>query len=431
LEREESYDAVVIGSGLGGLLAAARIAKAGGRVLVAERLPRAGGRFTTYPQDGCEIATGALHLVPHGGTGVLAQELAGLGLPWEFVRRDALASFHARGRHRIWWRRGGVAGLFGWRANLDLARIAARLKWGRPGPEVEEDSFGAWIRGQTRDALVRALFERFCEFALSISAEQLTFREMREVIHCVLRYGLPAVPSGGCRAVVEGLCKFVEDRGGTIATSTQAVAIRCTPTPRRVRGVELRSRRSEATTEIAAGRVVSDVGPKETAKLLERDCPDLQLASDAREAAGMKLHVLSPRSLIPHNGILFCLDTQRISGIVQVSNAVPALAPADMHLLDTFQVLKSDDIARERALALEDLRQVFGAGFERCRLIGSSAFRGPWPVNRLPQGADEQNQEPVPGLLLVGDAYKPSGHMMVEGVAGSVRRIARRLETAP
>src|SRR5439155_12853984 len=145
-------------------------------------------------------------------------------------------------------------------------------------------------------------------------------------------------------------------------------------------------------------------------------------------AAGLKLHVLSDRSLIRHNGIMFCLDTQRISGIVQVSNAVPSVAPAGMHMLDTFQILMSDDFARERRLAVEDLRQVFGAAFDRhCQVVRASSFRAAWPVNRAIQGRDYRDQEPLPGLILVGDAYKQPGYMMVEGVASSVRAIARRL----
>jgi hypothetical protein len=32
----------------------------------------------------------------------------------------------------------------------------------------------------------------------------------------------------------------------------------------------------------------------------------------------------------------------------------------------------------------------------------------------------------MPGLVMVGDAYKPAGHMMVEGVAAGVSRVAPR-----
>ncbi len=48
------------------------------------------------------------------------------------------------------------------------------------------------------------------------------------------------------------------------------------------------------------------------------------------------------------------------------------------------------------------------------------AYRGEWPVNRIAQGTDVPSRTPVEGLYLVGDAVKPSGYLMVEGVAQSV-----------
>lgn len=41
-------------------------------------------------------------------------------------------------------------------------------------------------------------------------------------------------------------------------------------------------------------------------------------------------------------------------------------------------------------------------------------------MNRIAQGADVAPETSVQGLYLVGDAVKPSGYLMVEGVAQSV-----------
>ena len=49
------YDAIVIGSGLGGLTAGAVSAKAGKRVLVLERNERFGGAATVYQHNGLSI----------------------------------------------------------------------------------------------------------------------------------------------------------------------------------------------------------------------------------------------------------------------------------------------------------------------------------------------------------------------------------------
>ena len=59
-----------------------------------------------------------------------------------------------------------------------------------------------------------------------------------------------------------------------------------------------------------------------------------------------------------------------------------------------------------------------------------SAYRGEWPVNRIAQGADVASHTPVQGLYLVGDAVKPSGYLMVEGVAQSVNQFLDLLAEA-
>ena len=64
---------------------------------------------------------------------------------------------------------------------------------------------------------------------------------------------------------------------------------------------------------------------------------------------------------------------------------------------------------------------MFGETFDKhCRILTVSAYRGEWPVNRISQGTDVPSNTPVQGLYLVGDAVKPSGYLMVEGVAQSV-----------
>ena len=57
-ERSD-WDVIVIGAGLGGLLAAAILARRGRRVLVLERETQVGGRLRSYDVDGYVIDAGA------------------------------------------------------------------------------------------------------------------------------------------------------------------------------------------------------------------------------------------------------------------------------------------------------------------------------------------------------------------------------------
>jgi phytoene dehydrogenase-like protein len=426
-----TYDTFVIGGGLGGLLAAASACRSGQSVLVVERLPYPGGRFTTVAQEGTEVTTGALHLVPHGHGGVLARLLADLGVGFRGVPGNVFVSFFAEGQSFSSQNVFQVARHFSWAARVEFVRAVARLlalPSGRGG-----DSFQSLLDRSVGDPRLMRLFERFVEFAMSVTAEEISCRDVREVCLNILRYGLPEAPVGGCKAVIEDLVESIERQHGTIRTMTEVVGLIYDDRAERVVGARIRDRVTGLEEEISARQVVSDAGPRATTRLLGDDASDrLVLAEQPSVARGLKLHVVSDKSLIPHNGIMFCLDTQRISGIVQVSNAVPAVVPDGMYMLDTFQVLRSDDIAEERRLAVEDLRYIFGADYDRhCRVLRSSAFRGSWPVNHVTQGNDRFSQTPIPGLVMVGDAYKPPGHMMVEGVAGSVRKVLPIIERRP
>ncbi len=287
---------------------------------------------------------------------------------------------------------------------------------------AEARPFADWLSSQTRDPAIHHFFESFVQFAVCVTASQISFGELRAIHQNVLRYGMPGTPVGGCGAVVERLAEFIRGRGGDILTGVEVTRIAANA---RVRGVQWRDRRSGETTSLPAPLVVSDAGPDATRDLLGDTTASF---GPPPKAAGLKLHIVADRSLIPHNGIMLCLDTRRVSGMVEISRSVPSVVPTGKHMIDTFQVMRTDSLTEERDLAVADLRDIFGHDFDRhCRIVRTSAFRNRWPVNQALQGCDLRDQEPIPGLIMVGDAYKSRGHIMVEGVAAGVRRVAPAL----
>ena len=208
-----------------------------------------------------------------------------------------------------------------------------------------------------------------------------------------------------------------------------------------------RTEQGDAFKEMPVGTDVSRSGGEEGDTLPRRSVADTLLlpTPDAihrslpnipsfpspiiHEAVGLKIHILSDVSLIPHKGIMYCLDTQRIAGMVQPTNSEPRLAPAGKHLLISHQVIQSNNVEEERALALADLRMMFGETFDKhCHILTMGTYRGEWPVNRMAQGEDARAETETKGLYLVGDAVKPSGYLMVEGVAQSVNRFLDALD---
>ena len=83
--------AAIIGAGLGGLLAGAKLSKAGYDVEIFERLPFMGGRFANLEYKGFRLSTGALHMIPHGSRGPLALMLKEAGAQVNIIDSDPMA----------------------------------------------------------------------------------------------------------------------------------------------------------------------------------------------------------------------------------------------------------------------------------------------------------------------------------------------------
>ena len=419
LSDSSKVDVLVIGGGLGGLLTAASLARTGSRVLVAEQSRRLGGRFSSYQHRGYAIPTGALHYVPHGPTGVLGQELIRLGLTGLIERGNVFASVYQRGKHVVLRRPIDILRLLGPLEAMQLILLMLRLKSVKQLTEPE--TFGSCLRRHTKNENILSLWETFSEFALSITIDDIAYEEMRSVIKAVNNFGEPGMVKGGCANIVDHLADCLRIHGGLIFCGTEVRAINLKNG--HVVSAELFDRESGQIHHVVVDNIVSNISPLETVKLLPSPHnEDLSNMLNGLPAAkGLKVHFSSNISLIPHTGIMFCVGTRRISGVVQPTNVDPTLAPPGKHLLIGFQIPKSSDLAAERELAIEDLRDIFGSDFDdHCEVLSFTVFQNEkWPVNRAKQGRDFRGSIDVKGLWFVGDAVKPEGYVMVEGVAKS------------
>jgi phytoene dehydrogenase-like protein len=439
--HEQHYDAIIIGAGLGGLLSAAQLLQRGKRVAILERLPHSGGRFTAKTFQGAQISTGAVHLIPFGSSGVLARTLRRLRVPHRFFDADVFGSFHIHGKQI---RACGILGLFkvfGPRQFFWFIRIGYLMFFRRLPREQRGLPFDKWLEHHidvNRNCELTAFFTSISRFALSLELHQVSAEEVIKTTKHMFRFGPPAIVEGGCGALSKELEQCVLEREGDLRLNYDVLQI--LQENNQVIGVRARDKANNEESLFLAPLVVSDIGPRSTDALLHnRQITQSDVLKQQRkfsidsehvpEANGLKVHVLSDVSLIPHKGIMYCLDTQRIAGMVQPTNFDPSLAPVGKHLLISHQVIQSGDVGEEKRLALADLRFLFGETFEQhCHILTMSTYRGEWPVNRIAQGADVPSQTPVQGLYMVGDAVKPSGYLMAEGVAQSVNHFLDLLD---
>ena len=91
----DQRDVLIVGAGVGGLCAAARLAVAGHRPLVVERGPRVGGRASTFEVDGFKVNTGAV-AIELGGA--MEETFRDVGAPFELRVPDPPNVFRIKGK---------------------------------------------------------------------------------------------------------------------------------------------------------------------------------------------------------------------------------------------------------------------------------------------------------------------------------------------
>ena len=209
-QEPDRRDAVVVGAGLAGLVAAAELEEAGASVAVVEARPRVGGRVRSPVLDGATADLGGQFVGPkHRGMHTLA---ATLGL--------RLVPAGLSTRPFLWRLPGGEDGVGFWpplslselwslgRALVVLKRLSLRVDpsspWRSPGAErLDGRSFGDWLdevslRGRAREALAAPILG----FA-TVGARELS---LLQVLWWVKRAGglLPAARNGSALRLAEG-----------------------------------------------------------------------------------------------------------------------------------------------------------------------------------------------------------------------------------
>lgn len=405
--------AVIIGAGLGGMLAGAKLSKAGYDVEIFERLPFIGGRFTNLEYKGFKLSTGALHMIPHGSRGPLVQLLRDVGAKVTIIDSNPMAIIKKEDESNIEFHdfKKGLSVT----KQVKLGTILAYSLKFKPKTDI---SFRDWILKYFNDEFLLRLADSYCGWSLSLAANDVPAREVLEIIDNMYRYKGPGIPAGGCGAVIESLSDVIKSNGGKI--NTRACIDRIITDDGLAKGVNANGK------VIDADIVISDVGHSETSRMYEcRDEKYLEFIKKTKPSRGIKICLSSGEPLIGHSGVLFTPYAERVNGINEATNADPSLAPPGKHLAMSHQTVLSDDLAHEITLGLSDLKKLFSDKKYEVLLIQS--YSGDWPVNRVSSGSDIGYRTPVQNLYIVGDGAKGKGGIEVEGVALGVRNVMNEI----
>jgi phytoene dehydrogenase-like protein len=405
--------AVIIGAGLGGLLAGAKLIGAGYSVEIFEKLPFTGGRFANLPYKGFKLSTGALHMIPHGSRGPLAKMLLEVGANVKIIDSQPMAVIRKENSDIIVFH--------DFRNELSLtkqAKLATVLAYSLKFRPNDDISFRDWILKYFDDDFLLKLADSFCGWSLSLQAKDAPAREILEIINNMYLYKGSGVPSGGCGAVTDALCEVIRSNGGNIYT--RSCVERIIVNNGKAKGVIVKG------NKIDADIVISDIGHIGTSRLY--GCIDneyLDKIKIIKPSKGIKICLSSDEPLIGHSGVYFTPYTKRVNGINEVTNADPSLAPPGKHLIMSHQAMILEDARTEINLGLLDIAQLFPDKIYEVLLIQS--YSDGWPVNRASSGSDAGNATPVENLYIVGDGAKGHGGIEVEGVALGVGNLMKEI----
>ena len=420
---------IIIGAGLGGLLSAARLSKAGHEVEVFERLPITGGRFTNLSYKGFQLSSGAFHMLPNGPGGPLARLLKEVGANINIVRSEMTTvrvplkkgnPDYVKGFKDISFN--DFPSLLSYKDRMKIALLIVSTRKSRPSGSTLK----AWIKSQVDDEWLIKFADSFCGWALSMKSDEVPVEEVFEIIENMYRFGGPGIPEGGCKGIIDALEAVILANGGKIHIGQEVSKILVKNG--KAAGIIAESKNHEADI------VISNLGHAATALLCgetlseNADAGYLKMLKTLQPSAGIKICLAADQPLVGHTGVLLTPYARRINGINEVTQADPKLAPPGKHLTMCHQYVAPENIKNlesEIEMGLADVKEIFPD--KRYEVLLIQSYHDGWPVNRAASGTDPGNETPFSGLYVVGDGAKGKGGIEVEGVALGVASVMGKI----
>lgn len=402
----ESYDALVIGAGAGGLCAAARLAHQGYSVLVVENLDVVGGRASTREVEGFKVNNGAI-VVETGG--ITEQTFAEVGAAFD-VRSPKVPILYRIAGKDVDVTGGGWGMLLSkmTRSGAKLAKGigAARNDSGLPEDELSLDD---WVSKYTKNESVRGIFRNMACSVFAVGSEDLPARVFLTYFTRKSAFKQFGFSGGGTIGIWESLAHNIKENGGEIRLSARVTKLHVEDG--RVVGATFRQ--GEQIRTVGVKFVISNVGTAATLDLVGEEAVTADYAELVRKAdrpcSMITVNFASQTRLVETEGMLGFAKTNRLAYVANFTDLCPEMAPEGWNLYCGTSVPKPAigdfDEEAETELLLADLRKEI-PGFDGARIVSINIMRDGWPPQRAVAGFDLPQTTPLPNLWNVGDSVK-------------------------
>ncbi len=425
-----SFDAVVIGSGVGGMCAAARLTGAGKKVLLVEKSRHLGGRCGHREREECKVTTGAL-MIPMGPNSAIRQAFDAVGADMDMV--DLTGRMRYRLAHGDYDLPPGGGGLYGMIefAMQDEAQAKALFKhiqnalfqW----TPLDTISIRDWFDQYTDNVEVKNLFQGYCAALMGVNLHEIPAGEFFRFLKYSSKGSRFGMATNGNGALMETLAAAIESRGSEVRTQTGCKEI--VLQQGQVTGVVVNN--SEGNDElIPTTLVLSNTGPDRTVSLAGGEEQFEQsyvqrLHKDSADAPIYHISFVMDRPLIEgFDGCMVFGNTRNFIYLEIPSAISPSISPAGKYLHTAYGApadAANPDMEKEFENTLAELERNFPGVREEATFLVKAKHRGAAPGMHRWVGYGMPVNTPVKGLFNVGDGCAPPGTIGTECAAASAR----------
>lgn len=415
-KKQEKYDVVVLGSGIGGLCSAALLANKGYKTLVVEKLPIIGGRCATLKYKGYKIPTGVLG-VPLAGSFKSVFDEVGAEFdvnlmttpPKHLVNNEIIDTPKSNQPDAI------LSKFCSDKKEIEFLKrgINRAQTWSFPSNEI---SLKDYLKQYTTNEKLIEYYSNLSDRVLSTRAHQVSAKEYFQSFDGSIKdfqSGVGFAPEGSI-ALMKALKKVIEEKGGKVLTQCRAKKILVKDGI--AQGVVFEDKKGEKT--VPARAVISNTGPKKTVALAGKEYFDKgYLIELMNMVPSLQIWVttISDRPLfeVP---LLYTYETRRLVSFVSVSHVCPELAPKGKYVHYSISSPVSQTTPRnlrnEVNLHIQDLKDSVPDFNKYGQVLHVGCYWGEWPTlanapivgfNDIPQ------KTPIENLYNVGDGVGKKG----------------------
>ena len=413
---QHSFDAVVIGSGVGGMCAAARLTGAGMTVLVLEKSPYLGGRCSHRVREDCLVTTGAL-MIPMGPNSAIRQAFDAVGAEMDMVDLTGRMRYRlAHGDYDVPRDGGGLYGMVEFAMQDEAAARAlfqhiqdALFRWA----PLDSITILDWFEQYTDKQAVKDLFQGYCAALMGTSLHEIPAGEFFRFLKYSSKGSQFGMASHGNGALMEALARAVERHGSQVRRQTGCK--RTLLDDGKVVGVEVNDSQGEDEI-IGTSLVISNTGPDRTVALAGGDSLFehsyiARSRMDAADAPIMHASFVMDKPLIKgFQGCMVFGNNRNLIYLEIPSEISPAISPAGKYLHTAYGApadATHPDLTREFGIMLDELEQNFPGMTERAHFLVKAKHRGQAPGMHRWAGYGMPVNTPISGLYNVGDGCIP------------------------